>query len=216
MIDGILGWIEQLMGSAWVYPALFGMSLVDSVVPVFPSEAPLIMAGVYAGSTGTPSLPAVLLAAGLGAWIGDHLTFFLGRLLSGRVDAVPSDSRRGRAIAAARAMLDRRGGMALVVARFIPWGRIATTLVLGATRYPLRRFSAFDALGASLWALHGCLMGFIGGAAFENQPLKGLALGIGMAMAASVLIEVGRLVIARRRTARAARRPEPERAPADA
>lgn len=202
MIDGVLSWVEALMGSPWVYLALFGMSLVDSLIPLFPSEAPLIMAGVYAGSTGSPNLVGVILAAGTGALIGDHLTFFIGRMLSGRVDAVPADSRRGRAIAAARTMLDRRGGMALVIARFIPWGRIATTLVLGATRYPLRKFTGWDALGSLIWAIHGSLMGYIGGAAFEDQPLKGLVLGIGMAIVVSGLIELGRMLISRRRARR--------------
>ncbi|AKU17349.1 DedA family protein [Luteipulveratus mongoliensis] len=214
MIDQILSWVEQMMGSVWVYPALFGMSLLDALVPIFPSEAPLIMAGVYAGSDGTPNVVAVILSAGLGALIGDHLTFFIGRRLASRVDAVPPDSRRGRAIASAKTMLDKRGGMTLVIARFIPWGRIATTLVLGATGYPVRRFTAFDSLGVFLWAVHGCLMGYIGGAAFQHEPLKGLMLGIGMALVASALIEVGRALIARRRAART-NAPEPERAPAD-
>lgn len=200
----ILSWIEHLMGSPAVYAALLGLSLLDSVVPLFPSEAPLIMAGVYAGSTGTPNLVLVILSAGLGAFVGDHATFFIGRLLAGRIDRVREDSRFGRAIAGARLMLDRRGGMALVIARFIPWGRIATTLVLGATRYPLRSFSAFDALGTLVWATHGCLMGYIGGAAFQNQPLNGLALGIGMALVVSVLLEVVRGWLARREECRAA------------
>ncbi|WP_050669046.1 DedA family protein [Luteipulveratus halotolerans] len=199
MIDAILGWIEHLMGSPWVYAGLFGMSALDSVVPLFPSEAPLIMAGVYAGSTGSPNLFLVILAAGFGAFVGDHATFFLGRLLSGRIARVDPDSRWGRAISSATVMLERRGGMALVVARFIPWGRIATTLVLGATRYPLRRFSAWDALGTLVWATHGCLMGYIGGAAFQDEPIKGLVLGIGMALVVSALIEVFRAWLQRRR-----------------
>lgn len=204
MIEQVLLWLEHLMGSPWVYGALFAMSLVDSVVPVFPSEAPIIMAGVYAASTGQPNIFGVFVSAAVGAWLGDHVTYFIGRRLSGRVDRWTDDTRRGRAVAAARRLLAKRGGMALVVARFIPWGRIATTMVMGATRYPLRSFSAYDALGTCVWALHGTLLGYIGGAAFQDQPLKGMLLGLGLAFVVSVLIEAGRWWWERRRTRRGA------------
>lgn len=201
MVDQVMQWLEHLMGSPWVYAALFGMSWFDSVVPLFPSEAPLILAGVYAGSTGTPNVLGVLLSAALGAWIGDHMSYAIGRSLAGKVERVPEGSRRGRALRVAQELLDRRGGSALLVARFIPWGRIATTVLMGATRYPLAKFSAYDALGTLLWALHGTLMGYIGGAAFQHEPIKGLVLGLAMALVASALVEGARWWLQRRRRA---------------
>ena len=59
MTDAILGPLEHLMTSWWVYAALFGLCAVDALVPVFPSEAPLILAGVYAASD--PHGPNVVL-----------------------------------------------------------------------------------------------------------------------------------------------------------
>ncbi|WP_431841280.1 DedA family protein [Calidifontibacter indicus] len=199
MFDGLLTSLGELMGSPWIYPLIAAISLVDAVVPIFPSEAPLIMAGVYAGSTGSPNLLLILLAAGAGAMAGDHLAYLIGRSAAGRIEAIPADSRRGRAIGGAKRLLETRGGMALVIGRFIPWGRIATTIVFGAMRYPRARFTMFDAIGVSAWALHGTLMGYIGGHAFEQDPLKGLALGLGLAILASALIELVRWLIARRR-----------------
>jgi membrane-associated protein len=192
MIDAVLVWLEHLMGSPWVYMALLTMSLVDSVIPLFPSEAPIILAAAYAASEGSPHVVGIFLSAAVGAWLGDHMTYAIGRSQAGRIDRWPPGTRRGRAVRTARGLLARRGGMALVVARFIPWGRIATTFVMGATRYPLRSYSAYDALGTSVWALHG-------GVAFQHEPLKGMALGLGMALVASVLVEVGRWWWARRR-----------------
>lgn len=206
MIDAVLVWLEHLMGSPWVYAALLLMSLVDSVIPLFPSEAPIILAAAYSASEGSPHLAGVFVAAAVGAWLGDHMTYFIGRSQAGRIDRWPPGSRRGRAVQTARGLLERRGGMALVVARFIPWGRIATTFVMGATRYPLRSYSAYDALGTGVWALHGCLLGYLGGVAFQDEPVKGMALGIGMALVASVLVELGRWWWDRRRTRTAAER----------
>lgn len=201
MFDGLLTSLGELMGSPWIYPLIAAISLVDAVVPIFPSEAPLIMAGVYAGSTGSPNLLLILLAAGTGAMVGDHIAYFIGRAAAGRIDAVPADTRRGRAISGAKKLLDSRGGMALVIGRFIPWGRIATTIVFGAMRYPRSRFTMFDAVGVAAWALHGTLMGYIGGHAFEKEPLKGLALGLGLAVVVSALIELARWFVSRRRKA---------------
>ncbi len=199
MFDSLLSSLGELMGSPLIYPLIAGISLVDAVVPIFPSEAPLIMAGVYAGSTGSPNLLLILVCACAGAMVGDHIAYSLGRLAAGRIERIPADSRRGQAIAGAKRLLATRGGMALVIGRFIPWGRIATTVVFGAMRYPRGRFVMFDAVGVLAWALHGTLMGYIGGHAFEKEPLKGLALGLGLAIAASALIELVRWLIGRRR-----------------
>ena len=46
MLDAVLAPLEHLMTSWWIYPALFGLCTLDAFVPVFPSEAPLILAGV--------------------------------------------------------------------------------------------------------------------------------------------------------------------------
>lgn len=180
------------MGSPWIYAALLVMSLVDSVLPLFPSEAPIILAAAYSASEGSPFIVGIFFSAAIGAWLGDHITYFIGRSQSARIDRWPPGTRRGRAVDRARKLLARRGGMALVVARFIPWGRIATTFVMGATRYPLRSYSAYDALGTCVWSLHGCLLGYLGGVAFQHEPLKAMVLGLGMAIAASLLIELGR------------------------
>lgn len=203
MFDGLMTLLGELMGSPWIYLVIGGISLVDAVVPVFPSEAPLIMAGVYAGSTGSPNLLLIMVCAGVGAMAGDHLAYGLGRVGAGRVERIPPGTRRGRAIAGAKKLLDSRGGMALVVGRFIPWGRIATTVTFGAMRFSRPRFTMFDAIGVAAWALHGTLMGYIGGHAFEKEPAKGLAFGLGLAVAASLLIELVRWILARRGGGRA-------------
>ncbi|WP_018156401.1 DedA family protein [Demetria terragena] len=192
MIDQVLSALESLIGSPMIYGALALMSFVDSVLPLFPSEAPIILTAAYSASAGTPNIVGIFFAAAIGAWLGDHVTYFIGRTQAARIDHWPDTTRRGRAVRTAKALLAKRGGMALVVARFIPWGRIATTFVMGATRYPLRSYSAYDALGTSVWALHGCLLGYLGGIAFKDEPLKGMILGLAMAVAVSVFIELGR------------------------
>jgi membrane protein DedA with SNARE-associated domain len=83
----------------------------------------------------------------------------------------------------------------MVGARFIPGGRTATTLTMGATVYPRAHFAMWDAVAAVLWAMYATLVGFLGGAAFEDEPLKGLILGVALATALVVLTEAARQLL---------------------
>ncbi|NNG39493.1 DedA family protein [Flexivirga sp. ID2601S] len=206
-----MSFIEGLMDSVTVYPMLTAISFVDALIPVIPSEAPIIMAGVYAASTGQPFVPLVVVAAFLGAFAGDHVTYFVGRRFSGLIDRTRPDSRRGKVLASTRELLDRRGPTALIVARFIPWGRIGVNLLMGATGTPLRKYSPYDAIGVLVWAVYGVGVGYVGGSAFENNPLAGLVLGLGVALVFTLIVEWVRARLARRRERR-----QPERSPVPA
>ena len=82
MLDAVLVPLEHLMTSWWIYPALFALCAVDAFIPVFPSEAPLILAGVYAASgPDGPSLVLVVLAAMLGAALGACVGYLQGGLV---------------------------------------------------------------------------------------------------------------------------------------
>ncbi|WP_192580378.1 hypothetical protein [Micromonospora sp. ALFpr18c] len=70
-------------------------------------------------------------------------------------------------------------------------------------RYPRRRFLAFDALAACSWGLYSALVGYLGGLAFEQDPLRGLLLGLGLALTVTAIVEVIRWLRNRRRVARA-------------
>ncbi|WP_265444612.1 DedA family protein [Flexivirga meconopsidis] len=209
-----MSFIEGLMDSWAVYPMLTAISFIDALIPVIPSEAPIIMAGVYSGSTGRPIAPLVVLAAFIGAFIGDHVTYFIGRRFSGMIDRTRPDSRRGRVLASTRELLDRRGPTALIVARFIPWGRIGVNLLMGATGTPLRKYSPYDAIGVLIWAVYGVAVGYLGGSAFENNPLAGLVLGLGVAMVFTLIVEWVRPRLARRRERRARQRADEPAKPA--
>ncbi|MFD0788708.1 DedA family protein, partial [Micromonospora azadirachtae] len=87
-----------------------------------------------------------------------------------------------------------RGGLILTVARYVPGGRTAVTLTMGAVGYPRRRFLAFDALAAGSWGLYSALVGYLGGLAFEQDPVRGLLLGLGLALNVTVVVEGVRLL----------------------
>ncbi|MER7364281.1 DedA family protein [Nonomuraea wenchangensis] len=202
MSHAILDLVQQVMSSPWLYVALFALAVLDGFFPIVPAETSVITAAVFAAS-GETNLALVMVVAALGAFAGDHVSYLIGRLSGGRL-------RDKKAFVWARGALEERGGLVLVVARYIPGGRTATTLTMGAVHHPLRSFTFFDAIAASSWAVYSGLIGFFGGMAFENDPIKGLLLGLGIAVSVTAVVEIVRWARKRR-----AIQPSPEVLPAD-
>jgi membrane protein DedA with SNARE-associated domain len=192
MSHAIMNLVEGAMSSPWVYAALFAFAAIDGFFPLVPSESLVISAGVFAAS-GEPSLPLVIAAAALGALAGDHVSFYIGRTAGARMfERAQPGTRRSAAFDWAGKILAERGGQILVVCRYIPGARTAITLTAGSVGYPLRSFTSFDAVASASWGTYCALVGYLGGAAFEDEPFKGLALGFGLAMTVTAAIEVVR------------------------
>lgn len=197
MGDAIIETIEGLAGSPWIYLAIATLTALDAFL-VVPSEALVITGGVFA-VTGETTLLLVVLSAALGSFVGDHVSYTVGRFGGGRL------RRRARPGSWLKAIFDwaehnlrRRGGVILIAARFLPGGRTATTLTMGAVRYPRSRFSFFDAIAATSWAWYTTLLGVIGGVTFRDQPLLGVVLGLAVATVVAIGAEVSRRVQHRR------------------
>lgn len=204
MGDAILAFTHDLMASGWIYLLILAIAALDGFFPAVPSETLVITAGVFA-ALGDPNLYGVIAAAAAGAFIGDHVSWAIGRTAGARLTRrLKPGTKRHATFGWARRALEERGGLVLVVARYIPGGRTAVTLTMGAVGYPLRRFSGYAAVAAVSWATYCALVGYLGGRAFEDNPLKGVLLGIGLAMTVTVLVEL----IRHRRRGR--RRPEAE------
>jgi hypothetical protein len=102
MVLDLMALVDPLMTSPLLYPLLAGLGSMDGVLPMVPSEAAVLAAGVFA-HTGTPSLLLVVVATALGVFIGDHLAYGLSRSVLG-----PRLIRRSKARQPGR----RRGGPA--------------------------------------------------------------------------------------------------------
>lgn len=192
--------LRDTMGSPWVYAVLFLLAWLDGFLPAFPSESAVIVAGVFAVH-GAPSVPLVVAFAALGAFAGDHTSYLIGRAVGSRLihRLARPGTRRATAVDWAARTLTRRGGLILVVARYVPGGRTTVTLTAGTVGLPLRRFTPFAALAALTWGMYGTLVGYFGGVAFEDDPLRGVVFGIGTALGITAAVELTRFVVRRRR-----------------
>jgi membrane protein DedA with SNARE-associated domain len=203
MSDAIVQAVESMVTTPWVYLVLFGIAALDGFFPVVPSETLVITLGVFAAASGNPHVGLVMVAAALGALTGDHISFAIGRRAGGRVFArLRPQSRAKRAYDRVGRILDERGGLVLIVARYIPGGRTAATLTTGATGFPRRTFTRYAVIAAVTWAVYSAGLGYLGGAAFEHEPLKGVALGLALAFAITATHEAVRLALHRCRRVR--------------
>lgn len=187
--------IDLLTGSLWTYPLLLGICAGDAVVPLLPSETAVIVCGIQA-ARGQLSLGWVIAFAALGAFAGDNTSYAGGRWL-GRpvVQRFFSGERARERLDWAKRFLKERGSYVLVVARFVPGGRTATTFTSGLVhlRWPTR-FVPYILLAAGLWATYGALVGYLGGRMFRDQPIYALLLAFAIAALVTVGAETVRRV----------------------
>ena len=195
MTSDILALVHDVMGSPWIYLVLFVLATLDGFLPAFPSETVVITAGAFAAS-GSPDLPLVIAVSASGAFAGDHLSYAIGRTAGGRLlGRLRPGTRFRRTFDRAAATLERRGGLSLVVARYVPGGRTAVTLTMGTIGFSRRSFAIFDGVAALTWGTYSGLVGYLGGLAFEREPLKGVLLGLGLAISITAVVEVLRYVL---------------------
>ena len=191
---------DLVSGSPWTYGAILLVAALDAFFPVVPSETMVIAGGVLAAN-GDLELGFLIPAAAAGAIIGDHISYTIGRTVGERITDRIFKGKRKRHLDRAERMLNERGGYLIVIGRFIPGGRTATTFAAGTLEMPLRRFFPWDVLAGTFWALYASLIGFFGGKAFEDDPTRGILLALGIAFALAALIEAWRWWRKRVRTA---------------
>lgn len=179
--------------SPLTYLLIFAMAAIDVLAPIVPAEAIVTSAAVLAGQ-GTLNIAWVMVAAGLGAFVGDNTAYWIGRA-AGRplVERIlRGDTRKLRAV---KEQFDRRGAVIVILGRFIPGGRTTVAVGAGVLHVGWPRFAAYDAAAAVIWGFQAALPGFVGGVLIQDQPWLAMVFGFGL----SVLLAGGIALVQRRR-----------------
>jgi membrane protein DedA with SNARE-associated domain len=191
---------EEWVSSDWSYLAIFAVAMIDAFFPLVPSETVVITGGVLAGA-GDLNLLLVILAASSGAIVGDNICYALGKLLGERtVKRVFRGEKSHAAFDWAERQLMQRGTYLIIIARFIPGGRTATTFSAGyIAAFPYRRFIVADVVAGIIWGTYASCLGYFGGKTFEDQPWKGLIVAFVVAVGLAATVEFVRHRRERRR-----------------
>jgi membrane protein DedA with SNARE-associated domain len=192
-INQFFDWLKDFSSSPWFYLIIFVIAVLDSVLPIVPSETLVIIGGVAAG-TGSLSILFVVLCAASGAFIGDNMSYLIGREASDSITRRYTKTDKGKhRLESVIHQIHERGGLLLITARFIPGGRTILTLACGVTRQERRWFVQWASAAATIWALYAALLGFIGGKTFGDNHTLAFGVAFTTAISATAIIELIRM-----------------------
>ena len=116
---------------------------------LFEGETVVALAGL-AAHRGYLSLPAVILLAAAGGFLGDQTAFFLGRRYGTLL--VARYPRLAAQVARADRLLERYDAALIIGLRFVYGLRMTGVVALGMTGIRWLRFAALNLVGALIWA----------------------------------------------------------------
>ena len=156
--------LQQFLAT-YGYFAVFVFVAIESIGIPFPGETMLLVAAIDAGKTHQLSIVLVILAATLGAIVGDNIGFWIGREGGYRVlrrygRYIGFDERK---LKVGIYMFRKHGGKVVFFGRFVAVLRAWAAFLAGVNHMPWSRFLAFNALGGFVWAtLYGLGGYFLG------------------------------------------------------
>jgi membrane protein DedA with SNARE-associated domain/membrane-associated phospholipid phosphatase len=178
----------------WTYLLVGALAFLETgafVGLVAPGESAILIGGVVAGQ-GQISIYVLIGIVWACAVAGDLTSYTLGRRL-GRGFLERHGPRLKITEERLRYVEDffaRRGGITILIGRFIGLVRAIAPFIAGASKMPLRTFLPYDILGAGLWGSLFCLLGY-----FFWQSLDKVEAYIGKGAAAfSGLVVIGLVI----------------------
>ncbi len=196
------GWVQALVVSPWLLPALYLLVVGDAFLVVLPSETLVVALGALWGATGNPPVWALIAVAALGAITGDALCFAIGR----RAGTDRWRWQRMRpirvAIEKASAAIRSRPAVLIFTARYVPFARIAVNLTAGASGLPARFFLPLSAGAGLAWAVYNVVIGALFGAALAEVPVVAVIVSVVVAISLGLAIDTIAAWVIRRREAR--------------
>jgi membrane protein DedA with SNARE-associated domain len=111
---------------------------------------------------------ALVLSVVSGSLLGETVGFVIGRLFGPRLLASRLGRRIGeRHMLRAEQWLERRGGVAILLSRFLPVMHALIPVTVGASHYPYRSFLAWTAPACVVWAAIYVSVGQAAGASYK-------------------------------------------------
>ncbi|GAA4367960.1 DedA family protein [Paeniglutamicibacter cryotolerans] len=182
LMAAISTFIIDAADNPFVYLLVFLCCAIDGFFPPIPSESVVVSLASLIMSHGVPNPWLLGGVAALGAFVGDNVAYVIGRSIGTDRFAWMRRPRLQRGFEWAGVELRKRPVSLILVARFVPIGRVAVNLVAGATKYPHRRFAFLTSCSALAWAVYSVMVGIVAGSWFKEHHLLGMVVAIAVAM----------------------------------
>lgn len=171
-IDTALTWVLDLVGSvdpvARILLSGLGILLETSILVglIVPGDTIVVVSSTAIDGPG--QYAGMLAAVIVGALCGESIGFALGRFFGPRI----RDSRLGRRIGVrnwhrAENYVDRRGGIAVFVSRFLPVLHSLVPVTVGMSTMSYRRFISWTAPACAIWATAYVTVGWVVAGSFR-------------------------------------------------
>ena len=194
--------------STFGYPAVGVVVGIESLGIPVPGETALIVAALYAGTTGRLDIRWVVAVAAAGAIVGDNIGFAVGRYGGFKLLRRYGRTLRigDRRLKLGLWIFRRHGGKLVFFGRFVSILRTYAAFLAGTNRMRWHSFLFFNAAGGIVWAAaYGCAYYYFG------EALEGLQLTIDIALgAAALVVFAGSLAYLKRKEAELGERAERE------
>ena len=207
---GITGWLLHFNGT-WAYVIVGFLAFAEAAFMVgffFPGETAVVVGGVLAG-LGRVNLGVMLVVVVLSAVIGDSVGYEVGKkagpwLLQRRPPVFWRPERAKlqdtTAVKYTLALLERYGGPAVFLGRFIAFARVVIPGLAGMSGLRYRTFLFWNVLGGLCWGIGYTMLGYVVGVSFE-RVLSQIGLW-SLAVVAVLLVGVALFEVRRRRRER--------------
>jgi len=162
----IVGWFDDI-GPLLFYTVVFGLVFagtglfVGAFIPFVTGDSLVFAAGlVAAANSESINIWVMVIGVGISAWLGDQVGYTLGR----HYGRPYLDKRQGRwirkGIEKSEIYYVRYGWWSIVVARFVPWGRVIIPALAGISKMNYYKFFSANLVGALLWGCGLTLAGY--------------------------------------------------------
>lgn len=164
--EDIVGWFD-VVGPLLFYAVVFGLVFagtglfIGAFIPFITGDSLVFAAGlVAAANSDVINIYVMVIGVGIAAWLGDQVGYALGR----HYGRPYLDKRQGKwiktAITKSEIYYQRYGWWSIVVARFVPWGRVIIPALAGISQMNYYKFFSANFVGALLWGCGLTLAGY--------------------------------------------------------
>ena len=201
------GFLNSLTGPLdhYGYWAIALLLLLENIgAPVVPGEFAMISGAIFAG-TGRAGLNIVVVAvvAFVASVVGAEIGYLVGRF-AGRELIVHYGKYimiKPHHLDRAEAIVDRYGGIVVVIARFIVGLREAIGIIAGITQMRWLTFTVYNVIGAAIWVATWVTIGDVAGDHIDTvyADINRYSLYVFSALVVAVAAYIAWRVIRRRR-----------------
>lgn len=188
MIDTLTAWIKD-----YGYPALFAAALIETVIPIIPSELVFPLAGftAYDRQLGVGHAIGMAASGALGSTVG-AIAIYYASLKAGKAAIIRCGKyvRIGtKEIEKAEKWFEKHGELAVFLGRMAPGIRELISIPAGISKMNITKFIIFTFAGSLIWSIALSLAGYYGGEAWSqvSERLSSILTIVGAIMVAGII-----------------------------